>query len=74
MVPSFDDFLASLDVDEVEREMDRLLPLHIIRGENLTETESKLASVIYQKAFSDSVKVSLLYLRKYHEWLQEQIS
>lgn len=73
MLPSFDEFLLSLDNAEIGKEMDRLLPLHVILSENLTEAESKLASFIYQKAVTDAAKVSLLYLRKYHDWLQEQI-
>ena len=73
MLPSFDEFLLSIDNDEIGKEIDRLLPLHVILSENLTEAESKLASFIYQKAVTDAAKVSLLYLRKYHDWLQEQI-
>lgn len=72
-IPGFDEFIGSLDTDTLGTEIDNLLPLRIIQGQNLTETESKLAAVIYQRAFEDSLKVSLLYLRKYHEWLQEQI-
>lgn len=72
-IPAFKDFLASLDEETMSAEIDRVSPFRVIQGEGLTEAQGKLAAATYRLAVEDAVKINLLYLRKYHEWLQQQI-
>lgn len=73
-IPAFKDFLASLDEETMSAEIDRVSPFRVIQGEGLTEAQGKLAAAVYRLAVEDSVRLSLLHLRKYHEWIREQLS
>lgn len=73
-IPAFEDFLDSLEEETFAAEIEQASPFRVIQGENLTEAQGKLAAAVYRLAVEDSVRLSLLYLRKYHEWIREQLS
>ena len=70
---TFDDFIISLDNEEFRKELDEISRMEIVQGDFSPESIGKTFEMIYQRAASDAVRLSLLYLRKYHEWLSEQI-
>lgn len=71
-LPDFNEFLDSMDEDEMGREIESLAPMHIIQfPQNDPVAFQNAMNMLHRETMTRSVKISLLFLRKYHEWLQE---
>ena len=68
---SFDDFMNSLDPDEFAAEIECICKHEVIQWDE--ESFPTLMEYLHNRCTSDSVKIALLYLRKYHEWLEQQL-
>lgn len=73
-LPAFDEFLETLDPDKFADKINQLMPLRMIEFDlrDIPALQNALA-MLYQQAAQDAVKISLLYLQAYHEWLQENL-
>lgn len=73
-LPDFNEFLESLDPDEMGSKIDQLIPLRLIEF-NINDQKAfkNVLSMLYQQAAKDSVQISLLYLQAYHKWLQQYL-
>lgn len=67
---SFDNFLDSIDEEEMAEQIEKICPLEVIQWDGDPESVNTLIQLIYKKGLIKSVDISLLYLRKYHEWLE----
>ena len=70
-LPDFDDFLGSLDPDELARELSKASELRVIEYD-AASTEKMIESV-WAQAVDSSVRFTLAYLRLYHEWLRANL-
>lgn len=72
-MPDFNEFLASIDPNEMGNKINTVTPLQILQFENggLSNNEVAVLQQIYQRAIRASVDISLLYLHAYHDWLKE---
>ena len=70
---SFEDFLKSVDTDAIGDLIDKQLKPQIIMSQFNPEDMPAAMESIYNRAISDAVKISLVYLREYHSWLQTQL-
>lgn len=69
---SFDDFLGSIDEEEMGNRIEMMCPPEVIQWD--ADSMPTFIQHIHMKCITESVNVSLLYLRKYHEWLEGQLS
>ena len=73
-LPNFNAFLDSMDEDEMERKIEALAPMHIIQFSSDDPVAFQNAmNMFHSETMERSVKISLLFLQKYHEWLQENL-
>lgn len=72
-IPSFDDFLSSLDENEMTEIINKNQEPQIVWCEGLSANEKAMFNLVYNKAVQQSLRVFLLYLHRYHEWLTEYI-
>ena len=73
-LPDFNEFINSMDEDEMERLIEALAPMHIIQfnSDDLASFQTAM-TMLHQETLTTAVKINFLYLRKYHEWLQENL-
>ena len=70
---SFNEFLESVDNEEFLQQADEISRQEIIETTINSENFGKMLELIYQRSAVDAVNLALLYLRRYHEWLSEQL-
>ena len=68
---SFEDFMKTIDVNDIAEDINRISPPEIIVSDTSPEALAACINSIYNKAVIASVNIALLYLRKYHEWLEQ---
>ena len=68
---SFNDFLDSIDNDELVKEIKQIVIPSIVVTKTTPEAISACINEIFNQAVAASVNVSLMYLRRYHEWLEQ---
>ena len=73
-IPDFSEFVQSVDIEKIGKEIDAMNPPHIIQFDsNDKQALENAITLIYQQAVSSAVKISMLNLQSYHEWLQKQL-
>lgn len=73
-LPDFNEFLESMDTAEMGHAIEELAPMHIIQFNADDHAAFQNAmDMLHQETLLRAVKINLLYLRKYHEWLQENL-
>lgn len=73
-LPDFSEFLASVDVDEMAREYNKLNELRIIQFRpDDPKAVSAAIQMLYQKAMENSAQITMMTLQAYHDWLQKEL-
>ena len=73
-LPDFNAFLDSMDEDEMVQKIEALAPMHIIQFPSDDPIAFQNAmNMFHRETMTRSVEISLLFLQKYHEWLQENL-
>lgn len=73
-LPGFDEFLESVDPDEFAKKINQSTPLRVIEFDPQdTQALQNALAMLHQQTAQDAVKISLLYLQEYHEWLKEHL-
>lgn len=74
MLPDFSEFIASMDENEIGQAIEALAPMHIIQfpADDPVAFQNAM-DMLHQETLVRAVKINLLYLQKYHEWLQENL-
>jgi len=73
-LPDFAEFAASIDKQELGVELNALdMPRIIQFDPNDKDAVEKATTLLYQHTIIMAARISMLNLRKYHEWLQTQI-
>ena len=73
-LPNFDEFLSAIDQEELATKIEDLAYPQLISLKTvLSEDDILMLQTRYKQALITSVKVSLLYLHQYHEWLKEYL-
>lgn len=70
----FEDFLMSIDKDALGAEFDKIFQQHptAIIAEFSPENIAAILEAQYSQCIAVSGKVTLAYLKQYHEWLSRQ--
>ena len=66
---SFDDFILSLDNDEISDFLAQVQPPELVESDSASI--GKLIETIYYQAVNVSSQLMLFFLKKYHEWSQQ---
>ena len=74
-LPSFDQFLDSIDKEEVVKKINELNKLEFISVDDIRDPKNleSLIPMLMQRSAALGTKVSLIYLEEYHRWLSEQL-
>lgn len=73
-IPSFEDFWATLDADEVAAVLDRVPPkAYQLAGGVTEENLFALLRQVQQETLIRSMDYSRYILQKYHEWVVQQL-
>ena len=67
-LPDFNEFLFSMDMEEIAEQIDALNLTEALAVPGCPEAQPAL-----QTAVTSAVQIATLYLRAYHEWLQGQL-
>lgn len=76
MIPDFSEFLASIDIDDVGKQIDELQLTRIYELQDnglLTDPIVGLIQELYKNAIADANKIFFITLSAYHEWLKEHL-
>lgn len=74
-IPGFDEFLASIDLDKLGDKINELNLNRVIQISDASDPRNigPLLNCVYQQSIEAAVKINMLNLRAYHEWLQKQL-
>lgn len=73
-LPDFDEFLASIDVDELKKKNARVVLPHVLQfSMGDPQAIRNALAIIYQDAVQNSVSYMKVYLAEYHAWLSKQL-
>ena len=70
---SFDDFMASVDIEAIGARINEICPPEIILMSSSPEDLSACMSQLYSKAVEAATQIMMINLRAYHDWLQTQL-
>ncbi len=73
-LPSFNEFLSSIDVDDLAKKYVQQTRPHIIQlSPQDVEALGNAISIVYQDAVLNSIKCMKVFLAEYHAWLSKQL-
>lgn len=74
-IPGFDEFLASVDWNELNARLAAGTPMKLlqIRADTFNQQQISVVEEIYRQAVRTANDLSLLNLRIYHEWLMSNL-
>lgn len=75
LLPDFSEFLASIDEDAFETEVETSIGFHVAQIRNPLDRNdlNELVNWTILQSVDAATKISLIYLRAYHQWLSERL-
>lgn len=72
MIPDFSEFLASLDVDGIIKDLQKEFSLHLVQfqSDDQKSLETALQMTI-DNATHAATAASVIIIQRYHQWLQQ---